>query len=372
MDLRGQYKQTEVGLIPADWTLRPLGIIGKWFSGGTPTMSIEEYWSGDIPWVSPKDMKVPRLHDSIDHITPQAVADGARLLPSGAILIVIRGMILAHSVPVARAERTLAFNQDIKAVVAGNGVDSNFLLYWLTANEQRLRSLTTESTHGTKRLPTAMLFRESVTCPPMLEQEVIAEALGDADVLIESLEKLLARSAGSSRAPCRNCSPAERACRGSRAKPVTDKARRERSRKTGKSGVSLKWAMFAGKALAVRGAGPQRPYLRTKNVFDGRIDVSDVLQMPMTDAEFARYRLRHGDVLLNEGQSIELVGRSAMYRDEYPEPCAIQNQLVRFRARQGVSGSFAASHLPPLSNERNFQQDRPADHVGRAPWRKSV
>jgi type I restriction enzyme S subunit len=92
----------------------------------------------------------------------------------------------------------------------------------------------------------------------------------------------------------------------------------------------------------VRGAGPQRPYLRTKNVFDGRIDIGDVLQMPMTDAEFARYRLRHGDVLLNEGQSIELVGRSAMYRDEYPEPCAIQNQLVRFRARQGVSGSFAA------------------------------
>jgi len=138
-------------------------------------------------------MKVPRLHDSIDHITPQAVVDGARLLPAGAILVVIRGMILAHSVPVARAERTLAFNQDIKAVVAGNGVDSNFLLYWLTANEQRLRSLTTESTHGTKRLPTAMLFRELVTCPPMLEQEAIAQALSDADAHIESLEQLLGK-----------------------------------------------------------------------------------------------------------------------------------------------------------------------------------
>jgi type I restriction enzyme S subunit len=100
----------------------------------------------------------------------------------------------------------------------------------------------------------------------------------------------------------------------------------------------------AGKALAARGAGRQRPYLRTKNVFDGRIDLNDVLSMPMTEAEFSRYRLQHGDVLLNEGQSLELVGRCAMYKDEYREPCAIQNQLIRFRARDGVSADFAA-HL---------------------------
>jgi type I restriction enzyme, S subunit len=110
------------------------------------------------------------------------------------------------------------------------------------------------------------------------------------------------------------------------------------------SSVGTMGDVRAGKALAVRGIGQQRPYLRTKNVFDGRIDLADVLWMPMTEAEFSRYRLRSGDVLLNEGQSLELVGRCAMYNNEYPEPCAIQNQLVRFRARDGVSASFAA-HL---------------------------
>src|SRR5262249_13053287 len=45
---------------------------------------------------------------------------------------------------------------------------------------------------------------------------------------------------------------------------------------------------------------------------------------------------------LNEGQSLELVGRCAMYQDEFPEPCAIQNQLLRFRARRAVSGVFAS------------------------------
>jgi type I restriction enzyme S subunit len=94
--------------------------------------------------------------------------------------------------------------------------------------------------------------------------------------------------------------------------------------------------------LAVNAPGRQRPYLRTKNVFDGRIDIDDVLTMPMTDEQFAQFRIRNGDVLLNEGQSIELVGRCAMYQDEYPQPCAIQNALLRFRADAGVSEKFAS------------------------------
>jgi type I restriction enzyme S subunit len=102
--------------------------------------------------------------------------------------------------------------------------------------------------------------------------------------------------------------------------------------------------VLIGKALAVHAPGQLRPYLRTKNVFDGRIDIGDVLTMPMTDAQFEHFRLHPDDVLLNEGQSLDLVGRCAIYRDEFPEPCAIQNQLLRFRARAGVSPEFAA-HL---------------------------
>ena len=102
--------------------------------------------------------------------------------------------------------------------------------------------------------------------------------------------------------------------------------------------------VITGKALAVNGSGEPRPYLRTKNVYDGRIDIDDVLSMPMTDKQFRQFMLKDGDVLLNEGQSLELVGRCAIYGGEYPGPCAIQNQLLRFRAHTGVSGLFA-SHL---------------------------
>jgi len=106
--------------------------------------------------------------------------------------------------------------------------------------------------------------------------------------------------------------------------------------------VETKGDVTTGKALAARAPGKLRPYLRTKNVFDGRIVTDDVLTMPMTDAEFERYRVLPGDILLNEGQSLELVGRCAVYRDENAEPCAMQNQLLRFRAQPGVSAEFAA------------------------------
>lgn len=115
--------------------------------------------------------------------------------------------------------------------------------------------------------------------------------------------------------------------------------------------VETKGDVTSGKALAAGAPGKPRPYLRTKNVFDGRIVTNDVLTMPMTDAEFERYRVLPGDVLLNEGQSLELVGRCAVYRDESAEPCAMQNQLLRFRARPGVSAEFAA-HLFRYSQQK--------------------
>lgn len=86
--------------------------------------------------------------------------------------------------------------------------------------------------------------------------------------------------------------------------------------------------------------GAPRPYLRVANVFDGRIDTEDVFNMPFTDQEFSRYKLHAGDILLNEGQSLELVGRPAMYLGA-PEECCFQNTLVRFRSKSEIDAHYA-------------------------------
>ena len=71
-------------------------------------------------------------------------------------------------------------------------------------------------------------------------------------------------------------------------------------------------------------------YMRVANVFEDRIDLGDVLSMDFDASDFERYKLEDGDILLNEGQSTELVGRPAIWRNELPN-CCFQNTLVRFR-----------------------------------------
>jgi type I restriction enzyme S subunit len=87
-----------------------------------------------------------------------------------------------------------------------------------------------------------------------------------------------------------------------------------------------------------KGVNP-RPYLRVANVFDGFIDTSDILRMDFSDSEFEKFRLVPGDILLNEGQSRELVGRSAIFDNEVLD-CCFQNTLIRFRPKH-VSSEFA-------------------------------
>jgi type I restriction enzyme S subunit len=98
-----------------------------------------------------------------------------------------------------------------------------------------------------------------------------------------------------------------------------------------------------------------RPYLRAANVFEDRIDVSDVNEMNFTPEDFERFRLVIGDILLNEGQSLELVGRPAMFRGEI-ENCCFQNTLVRFQANDAIDRKFALMMFRYCMRSGRFQK----------------
>ena len=178
---------------PGDWEITTLGALGRTSSGGTPSSSDARFWGGDIPWISSKDMKASRLHDAVDHVTPLALGNGTRLVPPGTILMVVRGMSLAHSFPVAIVEKPVAFNQDLKAFVPHPAVDGEFVLRWLEANQARLLLLATDATHGTKRIPTGDLLASRVPLPQLAEQRAIAAALSDVDGLNGALKALIAK-----------------------------------------------------------------------------------------------------------------------------------------------------------------------------------
>ena len=104
-------KQTEIGPVPESWEVVPLSDVCRFQSGGTPSKKNPEFWEGTIPWVSPKDMKRPRLADVEDHISQEALESGSKLAPAGSVFVVVRGMILAKTVPFALAEVPMAINK---------------------------------------------------------------------------------------------------------------------------------------------------------------------------------------------------------------------------------------------------------------------
>ena len=46
------YKPSPLGIIPEDWEVKRLGEIARIGSGGTPSKANQEYWGGNIPWIT--------------------------------------------------------------------------------------------------------------------------------------------------------------------------------------------------------------------------------------------------------------------------------------------------------------------------------
>lgn len=156
---------------------RPLGALVSVQGGGTPSKANPLYWSGEIPWVSPKDMKRWVLDDAEDHISLAATQESpAKLVKAGALLIVTRGMILARTVPVGRLGVEATINQDMKALHARE-VDAEYLLFALRGLNRRLLALVAKSTHDTRKLETDKLLAFPVPVPSSKEQAAIVAYL---------------------------------------------------------------------------------------------------------------------------------------------------------------------------------------------------
>lgn len=99
-----------------------------------------------------------------------------------------------------------------------------------------------------------------------------------------------------------------------------------------------------------------RPYLRVANVFEDKIDLSDVKEMNFTPSEFETFRLRDGDVLLNEGQTPDLLGRPAIWRNQL-DGCCFQNTLIRFRAREPITPEWALLVFRAQLHMKRFKRE---------------
>jgi type I restriction enzyme S subunit len=185
-----------LGEVPEHWDLTEIRFIAGQMGGGTPSKDIVQYWSGDIPWVSPKDMKVDYIKTAEDKITMDAVNNSsAKLLPAGCILVVVRGMILLHSIPVALTTQEVTINQDMKAFILREKISGEFFLFLLKGLRDYILELVETSAHGTKCLRTEQFERMKIALPERAEQDDIVEKikqrLSKMDLLLGKAEKAI-------------------------------------------------------------------------------------------------------------------------------------------------------------------------------------
>lgn len=140
---------------------RPLIEFADLASGGTPSKSRSDYWGGEIPWLTPKDMA--RFNgETQDCVQEAAIGNGTRLAPENSLFIAVRGMSLHNEIRIVHPRKEMTFNQDIKAIIPKENIDPSFLYYALLNEVPKLLGSVHAAGHGTGVLSTDLLKQTPV------------------------------------------------------------------------------------------------------------------------------------------------------------------------------------------------------------------
>lgn len=174
--------------LPDGWIETILGEVAKIASGSTPSTKKDEYWNGNISWITPKDLSGFQnryISKGEKSITPEGLKNSsAKLLPINTVLFSSRAPIGY----VAIAEQELATNQGFKNLICKKEVTHYlFIYYWLIRNSDYVEKLSSGSTFSEA---SAFLMRSlEINIPSLPEQKAIAAVLSAFDDKIELLRE---------------------------------------------------------------------------------------------------------------------------------------------------------------------------------------
>lgn len=167
-----------LGNIPAHWDAKRLKFVVSTFGGGTPNTGKPEYWNGDIPWVSPKDMKSDFIEATEDYLTEIGVAESAtKIVPVDSVLIVVRSGILRHTIPVARNTVQVSLNQDMKALVANERLRPGFIHWFISGLQEGLLPIWSKQGCTVESIEMDYMSNTVIPLPPVEEQDAILEKI---------------------------------------------------------------------------------------------------------------------------------------------------------------------------------------------------
>ncbi len=180
-------KMTQLGIVPSDWDIVPIGDIGRIVTGSTPPTVIHDYYVGDRLFITPADFTEGIYVDNTSRTVSDSAYGVSRVIPPDSIYVVCIGATVGKT----NMCRVAAIcNQQINAIVPGNGFCNQFLYYCIDYffNRTKVRYV------GSQTLPIVsknLFSRVGLALPPLAEQRKIAKILATQDRVIELKKKLL-------------------------------------------------------------------------------------------------------------------------------------------------------------------------------------
>ncbi|RCW67725.1 type I restriction enzyme S subunit [Marinobacter nauticus] len=313
---------------PPQWLTVPLeNVILRIVGGGTPSKSKPEYYQGEIPWMSVKDMNKHVLQDTADHISQAAVDNSStNVIPAGTPIVATR-MSLGKIVV---ADFDSAINQDLKALFLPAEVHRDYLVYWYRSVARKIEQMGTGTT--VKGIRLEALKGLDFALPPLAEQKVIADKL---DTLLAQVENTKARLERIPQILKRFRQSVLAAAVSGR---LTEEWRGSSDLigwEAGELGRFVEKPRYGSSAKSQKSGDV--PVLRMGNLQDGKLDWADLVYTSDLE-EIEKYRLETGDVLFNRTNSPELVGKTSIFRGE--REAIYAGYLIKIKCLPGLNPEF--------------------------------
>ena len=181
--------------IDPEWPMVPLGGHFATMSGGTPSKAEPSFWTGQIPWVSPKDMKANFITETEDHISEEAVeASATKRILAGSVVCVVRSGILKHTFPVALLARDMCINQDIVAFKPKtDAISSQFLFYFLKTKASSILEKGIKPGVTVQSFYKGFFHDYSIPLPSLETQQAIVSEIEAEQALVNANRELIER-----------------------------------------------------------------------------------------------------------------------------------------------------------------------------------
>ena len=293
-----------------------LGDICEIVTGATPKTNIKEFWDGDINWITPAELTEDTyiINESLRKITTEGVEKtGLKSFPKGTVILSSRAPI--GKVAIAGCE--MYCNQGFKNLVCSKQINNRFLYWYLKGHKEYLNSLGRGATF--KEISKAIVENIEICLPTLEKQEKYADILEQCNGIIQIKKGQLRKL--------------DTLVKSRFAEMFGDPIRNPKGWKVVTIGDIVTEVRYGTSKPAVEGG--KYPYLRMNNLTaDGHLDLNDLKYIDISDDEVEKCVVRKGDVLFNRTNSIDLVGKTAVF--DLPDDMVIAGYIIRVRLNEKI------------------------------------